>query len=137
MPAESDYAVGFRLLSLAPGNPSIGAPRIQGLCVVFDLFDDVTLTPQLLIDGAALTSLRTPVVSALAVANLTVPDARTLTIFGAGLQALAQHSLSPRSARSQPSESCLDGQARPWSFSWCPTWMPRSEPHAPISSSCA
>ncbi len=86
MPAESEQAVGFKLLSLAPGNPSIGAPRIQGLYV---LFDAETLTPQMLIDGPALTSLRTAAVSALAVAHLAVPDARTLTIFGTGPQALA------------------------------------------------
>lgn len=86
MPAESDQAVGFKLLSLAPGNPSIGAPRIQGLYV---LFDAATLTPQLLIDGPALTSRRTAAVSALAIAHLAVPEARALTILGTGPQSLA------------------------------------------------
>jgi ornithine cyclodeaminase/alanine dehydrogenase-like protein (mu-crystallin family) len=86
MPAESASAVGFKLLSLAPGNPSVGVPRIQGLYV---LFDAKTLTPQVLIDGSALTSLRTPAVSTLAVQHLAAPEARSLTVFGTGPQALA------------------------------------------------
>ena len=85
MPAETADAVGFKLLSLAPGNPALGHPRIQGLYV---LFDAATLSPQLLIDGSALTSLRTPAVSALAVDHLAVADARVLTVFGTGPQAL-------------------------------------------------
>lgn len=86
MPAESTDAVGFKLLGLAPGNPAAGLPRIQGLYV---LFDADTLTPQLLIDGSALTLLRTPAVSALAVQHLAAPDAQVLTVFGTGPQAQA------------------------------------------------
>ncbi len=41
-----------------------GEPRIQGVCVVFDA---KTLAPAAVIDGIALTNLRTPAVSALAV----------------------------------------------------------------------
>lgn len=86
MPAESADAVGVKLLSLAPANPSAGLPRIQGLYV---LFDAATLTPRLLIEGSALTSLRTPAVSALAVRYLAAPDARVVAVFGTGPQALA------------------------------------------------
>ena len=86
MPAESISAVGFKLLGLAPGNPAIGLPRIQGL---YALFDADTLSLQLLIDGPALTLLRTPAVSALAVRYLAVPEAQVLTIFGTGPQARA------------------------------------------------
>lgn len=86
MPAESDDAVGFKLLGLAPGNPSAGLPRIQGLYI---LFDAATLTPRLLIDGSALTMLRTPAVSALAVHHLAPPNAQVLTIFGTGPQSRA------------------------------------------------
>lgn len=85
MPAESGDAVGFKLLSLAPDNPAAGRPRIQGLYV---LFDAATLTPQLLIDGTAVTSLRTPAVSTLAVRHLADPRAAVLTVFGSGPQAL-------------------------------------------------
>lgn len=86
MPAESGDAAGVKLLGIAPGNPSAGLPRIQGLYV---LFDADTLTPQLLIDGSALTLLRTPAVSTLAVQHLASPNAQVLTIFGTGPQSKA------------------------------------------------
>jgi ornithine cyclodeaminase len=63
-----------------------GEPRIQGICVVFD---GATLAPVALVDGIAITSLRTAAVSALAVAHLAVPDARRLVVFGRGPQAHA------------------------------------------------
>jgi ornithine cyclodeaminase/alanine dehydrogenase-like protein (mu-crystallin family) len=63
-----------------------GQPRIQGVCVVFDA---TTLAPVALIDGIALTTARTPAVSALAVRRLAVPDARRLLVFGRGPQACA------------------------------------------------
>jgi len=63
-----------------------GEPRIQGLCVVFD---GRTLAPVGLVDGIALTNLRTPAVSALAVRRLTGPRARRLLVFGRGPQAQA------------------------------------------------
>jgi ornithine cyclodeaminase len=61
-----------------------GEPRIQGVCVVFDA---ATLAPVALVDGIALTNVRTPAVSALAVRALAVPDARRLLVFGRGPQA--------------------------------------------------
>jgi ornithine cyclodeaminase len=84
MPAESAGAVGVKLVGIAPGNAGLGLPRIQALYV---LFDARTLVPRLLIDGAALTTLRTPAVSALAVQELAVPAATTLVVFGSGPQA--------------------------------------------------
>jgi ornithine cyclodeaminase/alanine dehydrogenase-like protein (mu-crystallin family) len=63
-----------------------GDPRIQGLCIAFD---PDTLAPVALIDGIALTNLRTPAVSALAVRHLAEPDARRLVVFGRGPQAHA------------------------------------------------
>jgi ornithine cyclodeaminase/alanine dehydrogenase-like protein (mu-crystallin family) len=61
-----------------------GEPRIQGVCVVFDA---ATLAPVALVDGIALTNVRTPAVSALAVRALAAPDARRLLVFGRGPQA--------------------------------------------------
>ena len=78
--------------SAAGGHPAVklvtvgGDPRIQGVCVVFD---GETLAPAAVIDGIALTNLRTPAVSALAVRRLAVPDARRLVVFGRGPQARA------------------------------------------------
>ena len=63
-----------------------GDPRVQGVCVVFD---GRTLAPRALVDGIALTNLRTAAVSALAVRRLAVPDARRLLVFGRGPQAHA------------------------------------------------
>jgi len=77
-------AVAVKLVSIAPANPDRGLPRIQGVVV---LFDPVTLTPVALIDGAALTTLRTPAVSALAVRHAARADAHRLVVFGAGPQA--------------------------------------------------
>ncbi len=63
-----------------------GEPRIQGICVVFD---GATLAPVALVDGIALTNLRTAAVSALAVRHLAIPNASRLLVFGRGPQALA------------------------------------------------
>jgi ornithine cyclodeaminase/alanine dehydrogenase-like protein (mu-crystallin family) len=63
-----------------------GSPRIQGVCVVFD---PQTLAPAAVIDGIALTNLRTAAVSALAVRRLAAPGARRLLVFGRGPQGLA------------------------------------------------
>jgi ornithine cyclodeaminase/alanine dehydrogenase-like protein (mu-crystallin family) len=63
-----------------------GEPRIQGVCVIFD---GATLAPRALVDGIALTNVRTAAVSALAVRRLAVPDARRLLVFGRGPQAHA------------------------------------------------
>jgi len=84
MPSASGRQIGVKLVSLAPGNPARGQPRVQG---VFMLFDPVTLAPVALVDGIALTSLRTPAVSALAVRHLAAVDARVLVVFGSGPQA--------------------------------------------------
>jgi ornithine cyclodeaminase/alanine dehydrogenase-like protein (mu-crystallin family) len=86
MPAEVGSAVGVKVLTIAPGNPALGAPRIQGLYV---LFDGDSAAPRAVLDGAALTTLRTPAVSAFAVDRLAPAGASTLTVFGTGPQAEA------------------------------------------------
>jgi ornithine cyclodeaminase/alanine dehydrogenase-like protein (mu-crystallin family) len=63
-----------------------GEPRIQGVCVIFD---GATLAPIAVVDGIAVTNVRTAAVSALAVRHLAVPDARRLVVFGRGPQAHA------------------------------------------------
>ena len=63
-----------------------GEPRIQGVCVIFD---GTTLAPIALVDGIAVTNVRTSAVSALAVRHLAAPDARRLVVFGRGPQAHA------------------------------------------------
>ena len=85
MPSRSRSSVGVKLATVAPENPSRGLPRIQALYVVFDA---TTLSPRMLIDGAALTALRTPAVSIAATrsALLARDGPLHLTVFGAGPQ---------------------------------------------------
>jgi ornithine cyclodeaminase/alanine dehydrogenase-like protein (mu-crystallin family) len=66
-----------------------GDPRIQGVCIVFD---PESLAPIAVVDGIALTNLRTAAVSALAARRLAPPDPRKLVIYGRGPQGEAHGS---------------------------------------------
>ncbi|QES52249.1 ornithine cyclodeaminase [Streptomyces venezuelae] len=85
MPAAAGPWAGVKIAGVAPANPARGLPRITG---AYLLLDGPTLEPVALLDGAALTALRTPAVSALAVRQLT-PAGRPLrlVLFGSGPQA--------------------------------------------------
>jgi ornithine cyclodeaminase/alanine dehydrogenase-like protein (mu-crystallin family) len=85
MPSGDDRIAGIKLVGIAAGNPARGLPRIHGTYV---LFDAPTLVPRALLDGAALTALRTPAVSALGVDLVAPPRASRLVVFGTGPQAL-------------------------------------------------
>lgn len=85
IPSEFEGYAGVKILTVAPGNPARGLPKIQGN---YMLFDADSLQPLALIDGVALTSIRTPAVSALAIDALAAPEARDLLVFGTGPQAL-------------------------------------------------
>lgn len=84
MPAEISAGVGVKLGTVTPGNPARGLPRVQALYV---LLDPATLSVAALMDGTALTTLRTPSVSAVAVRHLAALDAGRLVVFGSGPQA--------------------------------------------------
>ncbi|MEV5969459.1 ornithine cyclodeaminase family protein [Streptomyces sp. NPDC051921] len=85
MPAATGSWAGVKIAGVAPGNPGRGLPRITGSYL---LLDGPTLRPLALLDGAALTTLRTPAVSALAVRQLTGPGRPLrLVVFGSGPQA--------------------------------------------------
>jgi len=84
MPTSGDAGVGVKLVALTPSNPERGLPFIHA---VYVLFDGSTQTPEAVIDGSALTALRTAAVSGLATRHLARPDARRMVIFGAGVQA--------------------------------------------------
>ncbi len=64
MPSATSTAAGVKVASVSPGNPSRGLPRIQA---VYVLLDARSLTPRALIDGVALTDVRTPATSAVAI----------------------------------------------------------------------
>ncbi|HET8988720.1 MAG TPA: ornithine cyclodeaminase family protein [Humibacillus sp.] len=85
MPAASRRAAGVKVASVAPGNPARGLARIQAFYV---LFDAATLTPSVLLDGAALTTLRTPAVSAVAIDCLAAQEVSDVVIIGSGPQAV-------------------------------------------------
>ena len=85
MPSANRRAAGVKVLSVAPGNPARGLERIQA---VYVLMDAETLTPSVLIDGSAITSLRTPAVSAVAMDALAAADVEGVVVFGTGPQAL-------------------------------------------------
>jgi ornithine cyclodeaminase/alanine dehydrogenase-like protein (mu-crystallin family) len=84
MPAETAGGVGVKIVSVVPGNAERGLPRIQGIYV---LLDAETLTPVAFLDGIAITSLRTPAMSAVAVRHLAPAGASRLVVFGTGPQA--------------------------------------------------
>lgn len=77
---------GAKLISLHPDNLAAGRPAIQGFVA---LFDHATGAPVALLDGAAITALRTAAASALATRLLARADARTLGILGSSVQAVA------------------------------------------------
>ncbi|TWS21112.1 ornithine cyclodeaminase family protein [Tsukamurella asaccharolytica] len=86
MPSDLDRWVGVKIASVAPGNPALGLERIQAVYLVMD---GATLTPSLLIDGTALTALRTPAMTAVAADALADPESSRLLVYGTGPQARA------------------------------------------------
>lgn len=86
MPAFGEAGVGVKLVTLTSSNPGRGLPYIQAGYV---LFDTATQSPEAVLDGTALTALRTAAVSGLATRHLAREDAARLVVFGAGVQARA------------------------------------------------
>lgn len=72
-----------KLVSVFPGNHERGLPSHQALIA---LFDEETGIPRAVLDGTAITAIRTGAASALATRLLARPDARVLAILGAGVQ---------------------------------------------------
>lgn len=109
MPSEIGAWWGVKAVSIAPGNPAAGLPRIQG---VYLLMDAATLTPRLLVDAVALTDLRTPAVSALALRHLAAGPVRRLLLFGTGPQGLghlaAVRAMGERAPLEQVTVVCRD-----------------------------
>lgn len=87
MPSENATAVGVKAVTVAPANAAMGLPRVHG---AYLLFDSATLELLGIMDGATLSSIRTPAVSLAAVAPALSRFSRPVqvTIFGAGPQAV-------------------------------------------------
>lgn len=75
-----------KLVTLYPGNAGTPLPTHQAVIVAFD---PGTGEPAALLDGTAITALRTGACSALSARLLARPDARVLAILGTGVQARA------------------------------------------------
>ncbi|RBP67187.1 ornithine cyclodeaminase [Brevibacterium sanguinis] len=87
MPAEIGDWVGVKLVGVAVRNAELGLPRIQGQYL---MYDSRTMTLRAILDGTALTTLRTPAVSVAAVrpAFSRFTDPVRLVVFGAGPQGI-------------------------------------------------
>jgi ornithine cyclodeaminase/alanine dehydrogenase-like protein (mu-crystallin family) len=84
MPSGTPTAAGVKVATVAPGNPTHGLPRIQA---TYLLFDHDTLALRAVLDGTALTTLRTPAVSVAAVLAQLPDRALRVAVVGAGPQA--------------------------------------------------
>ncbi|NVM98334.1 ornithine cyclodeaminase family protein [Arthrobacter sp. SDTb3-6] len=88
MPAQSARYAGVKVATVAPGNPAKGHPKIQG---TYLLLDGTYLTPLCAMDGAELTLVRTPAVTAMALKHLLAlrgaASAGAVVVFGTSLQA--------------------------------------------------
>ena len=86
MPAvmNSRGIAGCKLITIFPGNGSAGLESHQG---VVALFETVTGTLKAVIDGGAITAIRTAAASAVATEALAREDSRVLAILGTGIQA--------------------------------------------------
>jgi ornithine cyclodeaminase len=80
----AETSAGVKVVTVAPGNPTLGLPRIQAVYLHFDR-DTLALTA--LLDGTALTALRTPAVSVAAVRQHLPDRPLRLVVIGAGPQA--------------------------------------------------
>jgi ornithine cyclodeaminase len=77
-------ALGTKVVTVFRQNPARGVPVLASLYLLSDYETGVPLS---VMDGAYLTGLRTAAASAVATRLLARPDARTLGVFGTGVQA--------------------------------------------------
>ena len=85
LPERSEF--GIKVVSVYDDNPNLDLPRITATVLVLD---PATGSPKAFIDGASLTAIRTGAGGGLAADLLARKDAKTVGIFGAGVQARAQ-----------------------------------------------
>lgn len=86
MPAAADGWAGTKVVGLVPGNIARGLPRVTSSYV---LLGPPGLMPAAMLEGAALTGLRTAAVSGLATRLAARSDARRVVIVGTGVQGRA------------------------------------------------
>jgi ornithine cyclodeaminase/alanine dehydrogenase-like protein (mu-crystallin family) len=87
MPCAAEGHMVTKLVSVYPGNRARGRPAIDGLVV---LYDRATAEILSLMDGKAITALRTGAVTGVSVAHLAREDVRTVGLVGCGVQGYYQ-----------------------------------------------
>jgi len=89
MPGLRDGGAGasVKLVTVMPGNAARGLPTIHAVVAWFDAESG---EPLAILDGPALTAMRTGAASGVGARLLARPDARVLSVFGAGAQAAWQ-----------------------------------------------
>ena len=85
LPERSE--LGIKVVSVYDDNPNLDLPRITATVLVLD---PVTGAPKAFMDGASLTAIRTGAGGGVAADLLARQDAKTVGLFGAGVQARAQ-----------------------------------------------
>ena len=87
MPCFTRDGFGTKLVTLFPGNPARNIPVLNGIMV---LNDAQTGVPVALLNGPALTALRTAAVGAVSIRHLASNDTDAIGIIGAGVQGFYQ-----------------------------------------------
>jgi ornithine cyclodeaminase/alanine dehydrogenase-like protein (mu-crystallin family) len=89
MPAylHGSQGLGIKIVSIYKDNPSKDIPTVTAIVIVLD---PQTGQPRALIEGDSLTAIRTGATGGLASDLLARRDAKTVALFGAGVQARAQ-----------------------------------------------
>jgi alanine dehydrogenase len=90
--AQTGGDMAVKLVSFYPNNERLGLPTHQALIL---LFDPATGSALALMDGTAITALRTAGAAALSTRLLARPEAATLAIIGAGVQGRAHLTMLP------------------------------------------
>ncbi|MDZ7739792.1 MAG: ornithine cyclodeaminase family protein [Bacteroidales bacterium] len=87
MPCIAEKYFSTKLVSLYPGNASAGKPPLKGMIVLNDRSDG---EPLAILDGPAITAMRTAAVGGFAVRHLSPVDASALGVIGLGTQGRQQ-----------------------------------------------
>lgn len=85
--ASDEQALAIKVVSLFPTNPGRGLAYIQAAVLVFDADTGRAIA---LLEGSALTAIRTGAAGGAAIELLARPDSRVAAIFGAGAQGRTQ-----------------------------------------------
>ena len=85
LPERSEF--GIKVVSVYDDNPNLNLPRITATVLVLD---PETGSPKAFMDGTSLTAIRTGAGGGVAADLLARQDAKTVGLFGAGVQARAQ-----------------------------------------------